>query len=127
VLELISRLGRLFWEVLDRVDYAIMLARCWAVDRICGPEPPTWADRQREAYHERLRKAFPVAAVDGTTEADNSSRSNNNTKSFNSPYRKNNVRHWWRRFYVWTLWTCHLGGFRSFDGQRKSGLSMQDL
>ena len=69
MLELISRLARLFWEALDRVDYAITLARCWAVDRICGPEPPTSADRQREADHERLRKAFPVADVDGTTAA----------------------------------------------------------
>jgi hypothetical protein len=41
------------------------------------------------------------------------SRSHNNTKSFNSPYRKKNVGHRWRRFYMWTLWLCNLGGFRS--------------
>jgi hypothetical protein len=52
------------------------------------------------------------------------SRSDNNTKSFNSPYRKKNVGHRWRRFYVWTLWLCNLGGFRSFDCQWKSCLSV---
>ena len=33
VLELTSRLARLFWEALDRADYAVTLVRCWAVDQ----------------------------------------------------------------------------------------------
>jgi len=61
-----SRLARLFWEALDRVDYAVMLARCWALDLIYGPEPTTPADRQREAGHERLREAFPDVDFDET-------------------------------------------------------------
>jgi hypothetical protein len=61
-----SPVTRLFWEALDRVDYAVTLARCWAVDLIYGPEPPTPADRQREAEHERLQKAFPVVDFDET-------------------------------------------------------------
>jgi hypothetical protein len=61
-----SHLARLFWEELDRVDYAVTLARCWAVDLIYGPEPPTLADKQREDEHERLQKAFPVVDFDET-------------------------------------------------------------
>jgi hypothetical protein len=49
VLDLISCVPRLFSEAVDRVDYAVTLARCWAVDRIYGPEPPTPADLKREA------------------------------------------------------------------------------
>jgi hypothetical protein len=60
-------------------------------------------------------------------DTDDTDRSCNHTKSFNSPYRKKYVGHRWPRFYVWTLWICNLGGFRSFDGQGKSRLSMQDL
>jgi hypothetical protein len=56
-----------------------------------------------------------------------SSRSENNTKSFNSPYRKKYVGHRWRRFYVWALWIYHPGGFRSFHRQGKSCLSVRDL
>jgi hypothetical protein len=62
-----SRLVRLFWEALD---HAVTLARCWAVDLIYGPEPPTLADRQREADYERLRTAFPFIDLDGTMAVD---------------------------------------------------------
>ena len=65
-----SRLIRLFWEAADRVDYAVTLARCWAVDRVWGPEPPTPADKQREAEHERLREAFPMIGLDGMIAVD---------------------------------------------------------
>ena len=58
MLELISRLGRLFWGALDRVDYAVTVVRCRIVDFIVGPEPPTPADEQREVEHKRLRNAF---------------------------------------------------------------------
>jgi len=47
--ELTSRLARLFWEVLDRADYGVTHVKCWAVDRVYGLEPPTPADKQREA------------------------------------------------------------------------------
>jgi hypothetical protein len=65
-----SRLVRFFLEALDRVDYAVTLSRCWAVDLIYGPEPPTPADRERDAEHERLRKAFPVIDLDGRIAVD---------------------------------------------------------
>jgi hypothetical protein len=70
VLELTSRLARLFWEVLDRVDYAVTLARCWVVDRIYGPELPTPADMQREVEHEKLREASPTILLDGAVTID---------------------------------------------------------
>jgi hypothetical protein len=47
-----SRLARLFWNALDRVDYVVTFARCWAAELIYGPEPPTPADEKREADHE---------------------------------------------------------------------------
>ncbi len=62
-----SRLARLFWEALDRADYAVTLARCWLVDLIYGPEPPTPADEKRGADREQLQKAFPGVDFDGTT------------------------------------------------------------
>ena len=70
MLELTSRLARLFWEALDRADYAVTLVRCWAVDHVYGPEPLTAADKQREAEHERLIQAFPAIARSGTVAAD---------------------------------------------------------
>jgi hypothetical protein len=66
VLGMFSRLDRLFWKALDRVDYAVMLARCWVVDLIYGPESPTLADEKRGADHERLHKAFPGIDLDET-------------------------------------------------------------
>jgi hypothetical protein len=74
VLELTSRLARLFWEALDRVNYAVTLARCWAVDRIYGPEPPTPADKQREAEHKKLGEAFPMIGLNGTIAAEDEAR-----------------------------------------------------
>jgi hypothetical protein len=74
VLELTSRLARLFWDVLDRVDYAVALERGWAVDRIYGPEPRTAADEQRAAEHEKLREAFPMIGLKGTIAAEGEAR-----------------------------------------------------
>lgn len=65
MLELITRFARVFWRALDCINYAVALARGWVVDLICGPEPPTPADEQREADHEHLRKAFPGVDFDG--------------------------------------------------------------
>jgi hypothetical protein len=44
VLELTSRRARLFWEMLDRADYAVTYVKCWAVDLIYGSEheKPSW-------------------------------------------------------------------------------------
>jgi len=55
---------RLFWCLFDAVDYAIMSARLRLVDMVCGPEPPTPADRQREIEKERLQRAFPSIDID---------------------------------------------------------------
>ncbi len=61
-----TRFVSLFWRILDRVDHAIMSVRLRILDWICGPEPPTRADRQREQAHERLQRAFPEIDIDGT-------------------------------------------------------------
>ena len=61
-----TRFVSLFWRILDRVDHAIMSVRLRILDWICGPEPPTGADRQREQEHERLQRAFPKIDIDGT-------------------------------------------------------------
>jgi len=55
---------RFVWSVMDRFDYAITSVRLRVVDWICGPDPPTAADRQREAEHERLQRAFPRIDID---------------------------------------------------------------
>ena len=39
-------LARLFWGVLDALDYWVMQARQSVVDAVYGPEPETEADRQ---------------------------------------------------------------------------------
>ena len=50
----IETVRRLWWRAFDRVCDCIMLIRLSIHDRIFGPEPPTAADLQREADHERL-------------------------------------------------------------------------
>jgi hypothetical protein len=42
------------------------MPRCWVVDLIYGPEPPTPADEKRDADRERLRRAFPNIDNDGS-------------------------------------------------------------
>jgi hypothetical protein len=51
---------RFWWRVLDRICCRIVLMRLSIFDRIYGPEPPTPADLQREADHERLVSSFPM-------------------------------------------------------------------
>ena len=58
---------RLFHRIIDGADYAIASVRLRILDRIAGPEPPTLADRQREADHERLQRAFPKVDIDRRT------------------------------------------------------------
>jgi hypothetical protein len=40
-------------RALDRVDYLITSARLRVLDWVCGPEPLTPADEQRERDHDR--------------------------------------------------------------------------
>jgi hypothetical protein len=47
-------LARLFWGVLDALDYWVMQARQSVVDAVYGPEPETEADRQRGCDREDL-------------------------------------------------------------------------
>ena len=49
---------RLFWEMLDRLAYAVMDARLWLFELIHGSESATRADAKRETDRERLQKAF---------------------------------------------------------------------
>jgi hypothetical protein len=51
------------WAV-DRIEYAVMSVRLAILDWICGPEPTTSADRQREADKDRLEGAFPAIDLD---------------------------------------------------------------
>ena len=74
MLELTRRLAHLFWEALDRIDYAVTYVKCWAVDLIYGPEPPTPADLKREAEHDELREALPMIGLAGTIEVDKEPR-----------------------------------------------------
>jgi hypothetical protein len=34
-----GRLARLFWRVLDGLDYWLTQARLWLADTVCGPVP----------------------------------------------------------------------------------------
>jgi hypothetical protein len=52
---------RFWWRAVDCVSGFFVLLRLSIFDRIYGPEPPTPADLQREADHERLVSAFPLA------------------------------------------------------------------
>lgn len=61
-----GRVRLLFRELVDRVAYAITLARLWMYDRIAGPLPETLADVIRERKMEQLQRAFPDVDVDGT-------------------------------------------------------------
>jgi hypothetical protein len=56
----------LFSRLLDNADCAITYVRLRILDWICGSEPPTAADLQREAENQRLQKAFPKIDIDGT-------------------------------------------------------------
>jgi hypothetical protein len=52
---------RLWWRAIDRVCGFFVLMLLLIHDRIYWPDPPTPADIQREADHERLVRAFPEA------------------------------------------------------------------
>jgi hypothetical protein len=50
--------------VVDRIEYAVMSVRLAILDWICGPEPTSSVDRQREADKDRLQDAFPAIDLD---------------------------------------------------------------
>jgi nitroreductase len=50
----VNSAGRLFWRVVDWIEYSVTDARLRIVDTACGPEPETDADRQRIFDGERL-------------------------------------------------------------------------
>ena len=50
---------RCFWRLLDALDCWVTNATLSLVDAVCGPEPETVADRQRNRDREQLQKAFP--------------------------------------------------------------------
>jgi hypothetical protein len=52
-----AQLSRLFWEVLDRLAYAVMDARLSLFELMHGAEPPTSADEKREDDHRGLECA----------------------------------------------------------------------
>jgi hypothetical protein len=37
-------LSRLYWRAIDPIANAVEIARCWVVDRLCGPFPETPTD-----------------------------------------------------------------------------------
>jgi hypothetical protein len=55
----LEAIRRLWWRSFDRVCGFFVPIRLSIHDRIYGPEPPTPADLQREADHERLLRVFP--------------------------------------------------------------------
>jgi hypothetical protein len=75
---------RLWWRALDRVCNCFVLIRLSIHDRIFGPEPPTPADLKREADHERLVRAFPVA---GEAIEPMKSHQAKSRRDLGSPYR----------------------------------------
>jgi hypothetical protein len=54
-----SRLARLFWRVVDALDYLVTLARLRILDMLAGPEPETPADQQRARDREGIKRVFP--------------------------------------------------------------------
>jgi hypothetical protein len=56
-------LARLFWCVVDVVDYWLTQAQLNLADAVCGPKPETAADEVRETDRERLQKAFPEIGI----------------------------------------------------------------
>jgi hypothetical protein len=58
---LLETVRRLWWRAFDRMCGCFWSLRLSLFDRIHGPEPATPADVQREADHERLVRAFPMA------------------------------------------------------------------
>jgi hypothetical protein len=58
-----TALQRLFWRVVDHLDYALTLARLRVLDAVAGPEPETPADQKREKDREQIEREFPKIAT----------------------------------------------------------------
>jgi hypothetical protein len=41
------RLARLYWRLLDTLDYWVTQAQLWLADTVCDPKPETDADQWR--------------------------------------------------------------------------------
>jgi hypothetical protein len=52
-------LRRLFWRVVDALDYLVTLARLRILDMLAGPEPETPADQQRQRDRKRIERRSP--------------------------------------------------------------------
>jgi hypothetical protein len=52
-------LSRIFWCVLEALDYWVMQVRLSVVDAVYGPEPETEGDRQRGCDQDPLASAWP--------------------------------------------------------------------
>jgi len=52
-------LARLFWRVVDELDYWVTLARLRALDALCGPEAETDADRRERLEMELQGSHLP--------------------------------------------------------------------
>ena len=52
-------LQRLFWRVVDALDYLLTLARLRILDALADPEPETATDQQRDTDRKRIERAFP--------------------------------------------------------------------
>ena len=52
-------LRRVFWRVVDHLDYLLTLVRLRILDSVAGPEPETSADQRRDAGRERMQRSFP--------------------------------------------------------------------
>ena len=55
-----SPLQRLFWRVVDAVDYLLTLVGLRILGALAGPEPETPADLRRGWDREQLERAFPM-------------------------------------------------------------------
>jgi hypothetical protein len=51
-------LSRIFWRVLDGLDYRVTQVRLSMVDAVYGPEPETETDRQRGCDQDPLESAW---------------------------------------------------------------------
>jgi len=98
------------------------------------PEAKMWhatkSSCSSSAFEERCLEGANANIWFGGTNGNHThdtSRSSNDLKSLNPSDWTKNVGHRWRRFYLWTLWACHVGGLRSFNSQRQSRLSVRRL
>jgi hypothetical protein len=55
-----SPVRRLYWRVVDTLDYLLTLTTLRILDVFAGPEPETPADEQRKRGREQLERAFPM-------------------------------------------------------------------